>query len=964
MRALEQIDLTGRDGGEDSDARIRNLEATLARELSIAERLRALESIVGMLVTVSRHREAVERAGQLEALMGLKRPTRRTIWLCTELLRRVRSARDKPSTLRAIRRLVPISDEHPNASFGAARAVQFAYFWHNIHDCTGLSLVQLAAAQGPMETRKARAWLGYAHAYGGNGAAGIPILRDALADMHRARDRENLCQTYPLLAIAYQMNGQVARGRHYHELFLARYAGDDPFYKLLALTNLHGVAFAQGNFLALRKYIDLCFAECFALDRSRHHLQVQGWYAVLLTVEGRHREAREALERARQSAQRIDNNLDYVIFARLGALTCLLMGEYAEAEVFVREGKRRNRAYGNARFYARELSDLSSLAAHLAGTGAASKRLLAQKADLFAACVAYTRARSLSFSERSAETTLHDLGGRLNDALSGSFGFDMELGADRDALERSLKSLFSTDYVVMARDLASLRQRAEQDLGSYVLSIAPEGTKELRLVCPGGGLFVGYECPHTVEMDDGLAVGVRLSDLDVVSESLIKAHLRMVLAHYVAVRSIRVSREKYATEKRTAALGRLTRMFAHDVRQPFAVLKVAITALSHTETPAEFRELASEFLLDMERSVSTVDDLVQDVLEIDSYAEPKCDAEAPSSLIEAALNQVFQANLEARVALEYDLAHTRTAFIDGLKMLRVFCNIVTNAVQAMEGRGTIWFRSRDLTRNGKHYVQFCIGNDGPRIRRTDVALIFDPLYTADKPGGTGLGLAIAHKIVGAHGGRIECEADAPRGVEFWFEVPAGPPESRSEKHELPRDSQQFTRRIQALRQRRQDEPENQSSAELLQQVFRSARALGRRISIFIVDDEPVYRRWLLDLVERVEGLAEVAVAAAVGSTEQCMNHEGWPDADLFIVDVDLKEREDGLTLVRRLRECKSRALVAVHSNHVLPEDFRSAAAAGADACLPKPMSKAHLLRLVQQAAELALPPRAAVATDA
>jgi len=59
---------------------------------------------------------------------------------------------------------------------------------------------------------------------------------------------------------------------------------------------------------------------------------------------------------------------------------------------------------------------------------------------------------------------------------------------------------------------------------------------------------------------------------------------------------------------------------------------------------------------------------------------------------------------------------------------------------------------------------------------------------------------------------------------------------------------------------------------------------------------------------------------------------------------------DGFDLVRELRLRGVAALICVHSNRIIARDHKTAATAGADAFLPKPMARAQLLRLVLQAA--------------
>jgi two-component system nitrogen regulation sensor histidine kinase GlnL len=78
-------------------------------------------------------------------------------------------------------------------------------------------------------------------------------------------------------------------------------------------------------------------------------------------------------------------------------------------------------------------------------------------------------------------------------------------------------------------------------------------------------------------------------------------------------------------------------------------------------------------------------------------------------------------------------------------------------------------------------LEFCVKDNGPGVPEDLVPHLFDPFVTT-KASGSGLGLALAAKIIGDHGGIIECESQ-PRWTVFRVLMPmyAGHPT-------MPRDS--------------------------------------------------------------------------------------------------------------------------------------------------------------------------------
>jgi two-component system NtrC family sensor kinase len=103
----------------------------------------------------------------------------------------------------------------------------------------------------------------------------------------------------------------------------------------------------------------------------------------------------------------------------------------------------------------------------------------------------------------------------------------------------------------------------------------------------------------------------------------------------------------------------------------------------------------------------------------------------------------------------------------------VFLNIITNAVQAMEGgNGTITL----TTRSEGAGVAVDVADNGKGIPEDVLPKIFDPFFSTKEVGkGTGLGLSVSYKIVEQHGGRIEVQSQPGEGTRFTVWFPYKPP---------------------------------------------------------------------------------------------------------------------------------------------------------------------------------------------
>lgn len=116
---------------------------------------------------------------------------------------------------------------------------------------------------------------------------------------------------------------------------------------------------------------------------------------------------------------------------------------------------------------------------------------------------------------------------------------------------------------------------------------------------------------------------------------------------------------------------------------------------------------------------------------------------------------------------------------------QVWTNLIDNAIDAMEGEGTLTIRAR---RAGE-WVEVQFEDDGPGIPPDIRSKIFDPFFTTKPPGeGTGLGLAISRNIVvKKHGGRFDLES-RPGCTRFTVRLPIGtaPDEEAGEHDDSPR----------------------------------------------------------------------------------------------------------------------------------------------------------------------------------
>jgi len=99
---------------------------------------------------------------------------------------------------------------------------------------------------------------------------------------------------------------------------------------------------------------------------------------------------------------------------------------------------------------------------------------------------------------------------------------------------------------------------------------------------------------------------------------------------------------------------------------------------------------------------------------------------------------------------------------------QILMNLLSNAAQAIEGRGDIWIRL--WTASTELYLE--IEDNGTGMTEETVSKIFDPFFTTKKVGqGTGLGLSIIYGIIQKHRGDIRVESRKGKGTIFMVRLP-------------------------------------------------------------------------------------------------------------------------------------------------------------------------------------------------
>jgi two-component system, NtrC family, nitrogen regulation sensor histidine kinase NtrY len=222
--------------------------------------------------------------------------------------------------------------------------------------------------------------------------------------------------------------------------------------------------------------------------------------------------------------------------------------------------------------------------------------------------------------------------------------------------------------------------------------------------------------------------------------------------------------------QKVAAWGEVARKLAHEIKNPLTPIQLSAQRVRKAwlkEDPA-FDKVLAECTRSIVDEVEALKNLVDEFAQFARLPAVCLEAAALHDVIDQALS--LYDGLFPGVTFERRLAPDLPPLrLDADQMKRALINLVDNAIEATDGRGTVLVSTEYDRAEGR--ARLVVADDGPGIAPADRERLFVPHFSTKKRG-SGLGLAIVSRIVQEHLGTIRAEDNAPRGARFVVELPA------------------------------------------------------------------------------------------------------------------------------------------------------------------------------------------------
>ena len=221
-------------------------------------------------------------------------------------------------------------------------------------------------------------------------------------------------------------------------------------------------------------------------------------------------------------------------------------------------------------------------------------------------------------------------------------------------------------------------------------------------------------------------------------------------------------------KQKLEAWNEMARRLVHEIKNPLTPIRLSAERMRKLTVEGNSRK-DDAVISGTGTIINEVNSLLKLVSEFNTFARlPERRAEKSSItrlITETAVLFSAHDNIEFKLDLDDNIPDIQA---DRGLLRQALNNLLTNAVQAISGSGTITIRA--WFDNPSNEIVVSIGDTGSGIDEKDLENIFEPGWTSGKTG-SGLGLAIVEKIIFEHEGRIRCTSQKGEGTVFEIRLP-------------------------------------------------------------------------------------------------------------------------------------------------------------------------------------------------
>ena len=401
----------------------------------------------------------------------------------------------------------------------------------------------------------------------------------------------------------------------------------------------------------------------------------------------------------------------------------------------------------------------------------------------------------------------------------------------------------------------------------------------------------------------------------------------------LAVKNKRLAIAVAEARRANAAKSEFLSRMSHDIRTPMnAIIGMSTLAKEYANNPKKL----IDYMEKIKASSNYLLAIINDVLEMSRIESGKLSI----SLGEVDLNRVMEhlrVMVEPQImarqhTLTIDTANVKhTRFIsDGLRLQRVFMNIVSNSIKYTKNGGYLSIVVKELPAESPNHstYEFVFQDNGIGMSEEFQQKLFQPFVREQDDhqtvvNGTGLGMAITKAIINLLGGKITVKSQLEKGTSVKLLLTCETIDETAGKME----------------------PGEEANRKVIKD-FSELNCRGKRI--LLVDDIAMNQEIVENMLEVTGAITETAVngQAAVAAFEK--HPEGYYDLIFMDIRMPLMDGYEATKRIRGLNRADAQTIpIIAMSADAFAEDVEKAKAAGMNEHLAKPIDIAQLTRVLQ-----------------
>ncbi len=237
-----------------------------------------------------------------------------------------------------------------------------------------------------------------------------------------------------------------------------------------------------------------------------------------------------------------------------------------------------------------------------------------------------------------------------------------------------------------------------------------------------------------------------------------------------ALETLKNTQAQLVQAEKMASLGVLTAGVAHEINNPLNFIMGSYIGFENyfAKHKPENEQKVELLLRGIKTGVDRASAIVKGLNQFSRNTENYSEEYEIHSIVDNCLI-ILQSQTKDRIDIRKDY-FPETIVMKGSvgKLHQVIINLLTNSIQAIEGKGTIRLQTQHDAKN----IKLIVSDTGCGISQEILSKVTDPFFTTKAPNqGVGLGLSISYTIVKDHGGSLTFESEPGKGAKVILSLP-------------------------------------------------------------------------------------------------------------------------------------------------------------------------------------------------